>query len=217
MVIFKVISVVFAAYLMGCFVTGYYLVRWRTGKDLRTLGSGSLGARNAGRLLGSGGYFTTGLLDFAKGVAAILLARWAGLNDWALGVAALAVVAGHNWPAQLGFHGGKGIATGYGAVLALAPWVAGAMWGVFLPITLLLRSSTLGGVAAFLAAPLLAMAFSARLPVVVTFALLGMIVAFTHRRNVRDELVKRPASSPVSTEASARSAASPNASARPLP
>ena len=217
MVILKVISVVFAAYALGCFVTGYYLVGWRTGKDLRTLGSGSLGAKNAGRLLGRGGYFTTSLVDIAKGFAAVLLARWAGLADWALGLTALAVVAGHNWPAQLGFHGGKGIATGYGVVLALAPWVAGAMWGVFLPITLLLRSSTLGGVAAFLAAPLLAMAFSAGLPLVVTFALVGMIVAFTHRRNVRAELVKCPASSPVSTGASGGSAASPNASARPLP
>ena len=215
--IFKVISVVFAAYVLGCFVTGYYLVRWRTGKDLRTLGSGSLGARNAGRLLGRGGYFTTCVLDLAKGVAAILLARWAGLADWALGLTALAVVAGHNWPAQLGFHGGKGIATGYGVVLALAPWVAGAMWGVFLPITLLLRSSTLGGVAAFVAAPLLAVAFSAGPPVVITFALVGVIVAFTHRRNVRAELVKRPASSPVSTGVSDRTAPSPDASARPLP
>ena len=71
MAILKVISVVFAAYALGFFVTGYYLVRWRTGKDLRTLGSGSLGAKNAGRLLGRGGYFTTSLLDIAKGFAAL--------------------------------------------------------------------------------------------------------------------------------------------------
>ena len=190
----KTIAVWSDAYALGCVVTGYYLVLWRTGGDLRKLGSGSLGAKNVGRVLGRGGYVITSLLDLAKGVGAIQLARWAGLKDWTLGLTALAVVAGHNWPIQLRFHGGKGIAAGYGAVLGLAPLVAGAMWGVFLPITLLLKSSTLGGLTAFTATPLLALAFSAGAPVTVSFAILAAIVVFTHRQNLMEEILQKPAS-----------------------
>ncbi len=213
----NVIAVVLAAYALGCFVTGYYLVRWRTGQDLRLLGSGSLGAKNAGRILGRGGYFLTSLVDIAKGLTAVLLARWAGLSGWAVTMAALAVVAGHNWPLQLGFRGGKGVATGYGVVLAAAPWVAGAMWGVFLPITLLLRSTTLGGVAAFAAAPLLAMAFSAGPPVVTLCAMTGAVVAFTHRNNLRAELAGPPASAPSAGVVPDRGSPTPDAQAKPLP
>lgn len=213
----QVIAVVLAAYALGCFVAGYYLVRWRTGQDLRLLGSGSLGAKNAGRQLGRGGYLATGLMDIAKGFAAVFLARWAGLSDWALTIVALAVVAGHIWPLQLGFRGGKGVATGYGVVLAAAPWVAGAMWGVFLPITLLLRSSTLGGVAAFVAAPMLAMAFSAGPPVITLCALTGAVVAATHRHNVRAELAAAPASAPSAGGVPDRGSPTPDAPAKPLP
>lgn len=213
----KVIAVVLAAYALGCFVAGYYLVRWRTGQDLRLLGSGSLGAKNAGRILGRGGYLATSLMDIAKGFAAVFLARWAGLSDWALTIVALAVVAGHNWPLQLGFRGGKGVATGYGVVLAAAPWVAGAMWGVFLPITLLLRSTTLGGVAAFVAAPMLAMAFSAGPPVIMLCALTGAVVAFTHRNNLRAELAAAPVSAPSAGAVSHRESPTPDAPAKPLP
>lgn len=190
----KTMAVWSGAYALGCVATGYYLVLWRTGQDLRKLGSGSLGATNVGRVLGRGGYVLTSLLDIAKGAGAIHLARWAGLTDWPLGLTALAVVAGHNWPIQLRFHGGKGIAAGYGAVLGLAPLVAGAMWGVFLPITLLLRSGTLGGLTAFVAAPLLALAFSAGAPATVSFALLALIVIFTHRQNLRRRILPKPAS-----------------------
>ena len=102
---------------MGCFATGYYLVRARTGHDLREIGSGSTGARNAGRVLGKTG--------FAGHVAGRFWQRRAGRldrpgmdrdNHLAL-LALLAVVAGHLWPAQLHFHGGKGVATSFGALL----------------------------------------------------------------------------------------------------
>jgi len=213
----NVIAVVLAAYVLGCFVPGYYLVRWRTGQDLRMLGSGSLGAKNAGRILGRGGYLLTSLVDIAKGFAAVLLARWAGLSGWPMTIAALAVVAGHNWPLQLGFRGGKGVATGYGVLLAAAPWVAGAMWGVFLPITLLLRSTTLGGVAAFAAAPLLAMAFSAGPPVITLCALTAAVVAFTHRNNLQGELAGPPASAPSAGVVSDSESPNPDAQVKPLP
>jgi glycerol-3-phosphate acyltransferase PlsY len=107
------------AYSLGCLATGYYLVRMRTGKDVRTMESGNIGARNVGRVLGPAGFFITFFGDLAKGVLGVLLARLLSGDDSLAAAAAIpAAVAGHLWPAQLGFRGGKGVSTGLGAVLA---------------------------------------------------------------------------------------------------
>jgi len=116
-----------AAYLLGGLSPGHWLVRRRTGTDVRAQGSGVTGATNAGRVLGRGGFILVLLLDAGKGAAAVALAR--GLDSTASGqfAAGLAVVAGHIWPAQLGFRGGRGVAPLLGAWLVLAPLaVAGA-------------------------------------------------------------------------------------------
>src|SRR5690242_19700244 len=63
-------------YIFGCFTTGYYLVRWRTGQDIRELGSGSCAGRNVGRQLGKAGFFLTVLGDFWKGAFAVLMTRY---------------------------------------------------------------------------------------------------------------------------------------------
>jgi len=105
------------AYSLGCLTTGYYLVRTRTGQDLRALGSGSVGARNVGRLLGWRGFVLTVLGDFCKGALAVWAARHFTTDDRLVLLAMLAVVAGHVWPAQLHFQGGKGMATTLGALL----------------------------------------------------------------------------------------------------
>lgn len=126
-----------AAYLLGGVSPGYWLVRLRTGADVRKLGSGATGATNAARVLGGGGFALVLLLDAAKGALAALVARHAGLADGWEFAAALAVVAGHVWPVQLGFHGGKGLGPLLGAWLALAPFaisgcllMAAVAWGL---------------------------------------------------------------------------------------
>ncbi len=191
--ILKAITVIVVAHAMGCFAVGYYLVLWRTGRDLRNEGSGSLGASNSGRILGRTAYLATGLLDMAKGILAVALARWAGPQEWLACLAGLAVVAGHCWPVQLGFRGGKGIATGYGVVLALAPMVAMAMWAVFIPVRLLSRSSLMAGLLAFIATPFLAFTLHSGLSVGLTFVMLNIVVFLTHRGNLIEELSKRAA------------------------
>jgi glycerol-3-phosphate acyltransferase PlsY len=103
------------AYGLGCFQTGYYLVRWSSGKDLRTLGSGATGARNAGRLLGHRGFILTLAGDVGKGALAVALACWFGHASWVMASAAVAVTVGHIWPVQLKFSGGRGVAVTIGA------------------------------------------------------------------------------------------------------
>src|SRR5262245_25796362 len=112
-------SLVLLSYALGCFSTGYYLVRWRTGTDIRTLGTGSAGARNAGRVLGRAGFILVFAGDALKGALAVWLAKQAGLPPWGVAAALVAVVLGHLFPLQLGGRGGKGAATAFGGVCVL--------------------------------------------------------------------------------------------------
>src|SRR5574339_339768 len=113
--------VILVAYALGCFTAGYYLVRWWTGEDVRYSGSGSSGATNVGRVLGRPGFLFTLLLDLTKGCLAVWLAEYLRLRPTTAVLSMLAVVAGHIWPLQLRFRGGKGVATGLGALLVLEP------------------------------------------------------------------------------------------------
>ncbi|MBL9200157.1 MAG: glycerol-3-phosphate acyltransferase [Opitutaceae bacterium] len=114
-----------AAWLLGGVSPGYWLVRLRTGGDVRAQGSGATGATNAARVLGGGGFALVLLLDAVKGAVAAYGARLAGLaGGWEFAAAA-AVVAGHVWPVQLGFKGGRGFGPLLGAWLALAPLAIG--------------------------------------------------------------------------------------------
>ena len=95
--------VVLIAYALGCIAVGYYLVRWRTGEDLRAIGSGATGGRNASRVLGMSGAIITGIADVLKGVTAMLIALWFKVEPWTIAFVMAAVLLGHIYPVQLGF------------------------------------------------------------------------------------------------------------------
>jgi glycerol-3-phosphate acyltransferase PlsY len=117
------------AYGLGCLCGGYPVVRWRTGTDVRQIGSASAGARNAGRVLGRGGFALVLRLEAPNGVAAVWAACAVGLGGAALG--GVVVVAGHVLPARLGFRGGNGIALTIGALLVCDPRIVLASALVF--------------------------------------------------------------------------------------
>jgi len=181
------------AYCLGCLATGYYLVRWRTGLDLRELGSGSLGARNTGRILGPAGFLATVTGDVAKGALAVWVARHFTSHGHLMALAMLAVVAGHVWPAQLCFRGGKGMATSLGA-LTIYSFQLALAFGVLFGIGLaMFRKSVLAGLLAFACLPMLstcwrtdagAEADAARTLAVSTLAGLVLIA---HRKNLISE------------------------------
>jgi glycerol-3-phosphate acyltransferase PlsY len=131
------------AYLLGCVSTGYYLVRWRRGVDIRGVGSGTTGAFNVARLLQGPGFVLTLRGDLLKGGLALMLAKWLGLDRFAQMLAMLAVVLGHDFPLQLGFRGGNGLATATGALVVLDPrlTLALAVWfSISLPVLALLKT-----------------------------------------------------------------------------
>ena len=107
------------AYLVGGISSGYLLVRILLDTDLRTVGSGSLGATNVGRVLGKKGFYFALVIDILKGALMVWLARWLEFSPGVVAAVVVAVIAGHIWPLWLHFHGGKGIATSFGAFVVL--------------------------------------------------------------------------------------------------
>lgn len=178
---------VLEAYLLGCFATGYYLIRARTGQDLRHLESGSIGARNAGRVLGRMGFAITLLGDFAKGALAVWIAQqWTEDSHFAL-LALLAVVCGHIWPVQLRFHGGKGVATSLGALLVFDYRVALVFPVLFLIGYSVARKSLLPAMFAFACLPMAAWCLDCGNFAVTVLAILAAIILFAHRKNLTEE------------------------------
>jgi glycerol-3-phosphate acyltransferase PlsY len=175
------------AYFLGCFAAGYYLVRARTGKDIREIESGGVGARNVGRVLGKSGFVMTLLCDSGKGAVAVWLAReWTNNGHIAL-LAMLAVVFGHIWPIQLRFCGGKGVATSLGALLVFDYRVALMFSLLFLAGYLLTRKMVLPGMFAFACLPLVGWFFEHSGFTVALLAVLSAAILFAHRRNLVDE------------------------------
>lgn len=186
-----------SAYLLGCCTTGYYLVRSRTGQDIRELGSGSVGARNVSRVLGWSGFVVTLLGDFTKGAFAVWGARLLSNDPHLADFAMLAVVAGHIWPAQLRFRGGKGMATSLGALCVFDFHLALAFGFLFGIGFALMRKTILPGLFAFACLPLVSAWFalspgsSADYPgKVLTISVLTSIVLLAHRRNLLEEILR---------------------------
>jgi glycerol-3-phosphate acyltransferase PlsY len=186
----KEITILFACYLLGCFTAGYYWVRWRTGQDIRHQGSGNVGARNVGRMLGASAFAVTLLLDLGKGALAVGMALHFGLNPDLVVVCMLAVVMGHNWPMQLRFHGGKGIATSIGALLAYDSFALVILLALFLPLLALSRNFTISGLLAFALSPLVVFLCGLENMVVVATSLLAILIMISHRRNIREEFAR---------------------------
>lgn len=184
----QALVVLASCYFLGCVVLGYYLARMATGQDIRKLGSGSVGAKNVGRAIGSWGFAVTLAGDMGKGALAVWATERASSSDSLKYLAMLAVVTGHIWPVQLRFHGGKGMATATGTLIALNPWMMAGLVAAFVPLLGLLRNTALAGLAAFALLPFLSGLLGNPALNTIGFALLSVLVLFAHRENIRDEL-----------------------------
>jgi glycerol-3-phosphate acyltransferase PlsY len=182
------VLLVLASYLLGCFTAAYYLVRLRTGQDIRVLGSGTVGARNAGRVLGRAGFVAAFTIDVAKGALAVGAASALGAAPWTVMLAAVAVVAGHIWPAQLRFHGGKGLATALGAMIVYDYSVVVVVVILGLLMYAVLRKVTLSLLAALALSPLALIGLG--WPAVTALGLLALaaLILSAHRHNLRVQL-----------------------------
>lgn len=170
------------AYLLGAMP--FALIAGKLhGVDLRKVGSGNLGATNVFRTLGRTAGVTVMVLDIAKGTAAVLIAEAITNNPWPLAAGALAIL-GHVFPVWTGFRGGKGVATGAGALIGLVPVASAVMLVIWLVLVLTTRYVSVASIVAALAAAPLAWAFGAPWSYVGFVAVAALFVVWKHRENI---------------------------------
>ncbi|MFN2419156.1 MAG: glycerol-3-phosphate 1-O-acyltransferase PlsY [Candidatus Limnocylindria bacterium] len=179
-------------YLLGAVPFGLIIGRLTKGIDLREYGSHRTGATNALRTLGTGAAAAVFLLDVAKGVAAVLLARllFAGdpLVEWAAAVAGFAAVGGHNWSIFIRFTGGRGVATTTGALGAMSLWTIVILAPIVAVIVWRSRYVSLGSVVGAIAAPIITAMLAgvgAASVAAIAYALAsGVLVTVAHADNI---------------------------------
>ena len=176
-------TVLLAAYLVGSIPFSYIIAR-RRGVDVRTVGSGNVGATNVMRSVGRGAGLAAFALDFLKGTVATLVAMSIEGDGALPALAAAAAVLGHMYPVWLRFRGGKGVATGAGAFLPLVPLAtvaALAAFGLALAVTRYVSVSSLVGCATLAA---LAFALRGPSPVALAATATALLVLWKHRANL---------------------------------
>lgn len=181
--------VLLIGYLLGSLPTAYLLVKWTKRVDIRTLGSGNVGATNALRTAGPVVGVAVLLIDVLKGwLAAAIIPRWilgqAPPSAWAL-LGGLAAVIGHNFPCFLRFRGGKGVATTLGALAGSVPVIAGIVVGVWLVVFLLSRYVSLGSLAAAVAIPVSQLTLHRSTSELLAGSALAVLMVVRHRTNIQ--------------------------------
>jgi glycerol-3-phosphate acyltransferase PlsY len=187
-------SVAAMAYLLGSIPFGFILARSFLGTDVRTIGSGNIGATNVLRTGSKGLGIATLLLDAAKGYTAVVLARLLSVHggamgsslDVVLGVAALCAMIGHVFPVWLKFRGGKGVATGVGVFLALAPMAVAIALVLFILVFAISHYVSLASIIATAAFPVVTALLQPHdrslMPFIVAASLLILV---KHHANIR--------------------------------
>jgi acyl phosphate:glycerol-3-phosphate acyltransferase len=202
----KPAAVIGIAYLLGSIPFGYLIVRAMQGADVRETGSGGTGATNVSRRAGKAAGVVTLILDALKGAAAVAIAKLvSGLPifggsigpplqnaQWWVVAAAIAVIVGHIFPVWLRFHGGKGVATGVGVFLMLAPIAVTMAALVFVVVVTSTRYVSLGSILAAVAIPLFVLLqhifvrpVDSLTPILSAAVMGAALIVFAHRENIR--------------------------------
>src|SRR5271155_746149 len=182
----KPLLVLVVAYLVGGIPFGYLLVKLKTGEDVRSKGSGNIGATNVLRTTGRAIAVLTLLLDIGKGFFAVWFAAWLTGNsvEWK-SAAALAVMAGHAYPIFLKFHGGKAVASFIGAFLYLTPIPLAAMLVLFVITVAATRAISAGSIMAAGTFPLgVWLILHPPAPVLLASLIAGAFIVYSHKSNM---------------------------------
>jgi len=187
--VLEILAVVLSAYIIGSIPTGYIIVKAFTGRDIRTIGSGSTGATNVKRVMGKKWFFITLLLDAFKGALPVVLASLFAKTFTDIGLlpvlASIAVILGHSKSIFLKFTGGKSVASGVGTILALN-WQVGliiaVIWSI---ITFFTRYVSVGSIIALILSPFIMWAFKAPVAYIAYCALGAIYITWLHRTNIQ--------------------------------
>lgn len=178
------ILLIIVAYFIGSIPFAYIIVKLVKKIDIRTVGSGNAGATNAARVLGKWGFISVFLLDALKGFLPVFISlHYYGQTMITLIVAAV-VVLGHTYTVFLGFKGGKGVATGAGVFLALAPAEIGIGLVVFVIVFLATKMVSAGSILASITLLIAVCLMSNWFALKVLTAVIVFFVIFKHRSNI---------------------------------
>lgn len=181
--LFLEIAFVIASYLLGSVPTGLLLGK-ALGVDIRSAGSGNIGATNVYRTLGRNVGVMTLAGDCLKGVIPVVLARQLEFPDIWLAAAGFAAFFGHVFTVFLRFKGGKGVATALGVFLGISPLSVLAAFGVFALVLWKWRFVSLGSISAAALMPLLIAAINGRPLIIFMTLLIAAIIIWKHRENI---------------------------------
>ena len=177
---------IIASYLVGAIPFGLFFGKFFGGVDVRTVGSGNIGATNVLRGAGKKAALMTLLADALKGLVPVLLTAWIGNDDTITALSGIAAIIGHNFPVYLQFKGGKGVATSFGVVLAVAPWTGLVCLLTWAAAAAVWRFSSLSALLAFALYPLITFAYhgDSRPLSLLSLVVFGLMY-FRHRDNIK--------------------------------
>lgn len=155
------------------------------GVDVRRVGSGNIGTANVMRAAGKWAAIFTLLGDMLKGLVPVVAARLVTEDEWVVAAVALAAVVGHCWPIFLRFKGGKGVATGAGTSIGLAPVVGLGLFAFWWAVVLVSRYTSLGAILVMVLSPVAFLLTGQPAPYVLYTIAGGALVLWRHRENVR--------------------------------
>jgi glycerol-3-phosphate acyltransferase PlsY len=178
-------GLVVLGYLVGSLSPSVFLGRLFKGVDLRKQGSGNAGTTNAFRVLGVKMGTAVLVADLLKGVIPVVIADLVLGEPTVTVLVALATVAGHNYSIFLRGKGGKGVATGAGAAIAMMPLVGAVLVGLFLLLLLTTRIVSIASIACTVMLPVMAIVFNEPLAYIIVSCLMSAVVLWAHRGNLR--------------------------------
>ena len=189
------------AYVLGGIPSAYLIGKAFGNVDIRTQGSGNVGSTNVARTLGAKAGILTLVSDILKAVVAVLIGKLligvvgagaiettapGGAYDWCAALVYLAVILGHMFTPFLHFHGGKGIASGFGGAVVLMPWAGLSLWGPFLIFAVSTRYVSVGSIAGALSLPIFANLFyQPSMAFTVIVCIVSVLVIWGHRSNIK--------------------------------
>ncbi|MFC4321594.1 glycerol-3-phosphate acyltransferase [Litchfieldia salsa] len=174
------------SYLIGCVMFGFIVGKVIGRIDIRSEGSGNVGARNIGRTLGKGAFLLTLVGDVSKTVIVILVGNYLGFSILIQLVGFLLVIIGHIWPITLSFSGGKGIASFLGGILIIEPVILLYILGAFLICYFLFKSFTNAGLISITCSPLFFWVSDYNMTLVFVIVLINIIILYAHRQNIKE-------------------------------
>jgi len=183
--LFRILLWVVLGYLTGSIPFGYLLVRMFRGVDIRTAGSGNIGATNVYRIAGGRLATAVFLCDTAKGWLPVATAGFVGLPSYACLLSGLSAILGHSFSCFLRGKGGKGVATSFGVAIALIPYAALCALGVWVAVTAATRYVSAGSIAAACSFPFFVLLFHHGDLLRFSFAAAAaLFIVVMHRSNV---------------------------------